>query len=218
MPEKNIRVDGPAHARTSELGYPASPDARNYARLSYKNKRYHLGKYDSPESYATYAIWRATIDRTGDAPELASVRNQVQAFLASEPVKQPVYTMKWLAGSMLAASLIFVFGGLKVAEILSSQQPPQVDGIAMSETEILRVRVYRDLDAKRDARLASPESVAFRRALEKKLAKEGSTGVPVPELPDEIRRLAKPYFPDIAGDDAPGNAAVDKPTSGDRDD
>ncbi len=214
MPEKNIRVDGPAHARASELGYPASPDARNYARLSYKNKRYHLGKYDSPESYATYAIWRATIDRTGDAPELASVRNQVQAFLASEPVKQPVYTKKWLAGSVLAASLIFVFGGLKVAEILSSQQPPQVDGIAMSETEILRVRVYRDLDAKRDARSASPEYVELGARLLERLESEGSASLPLPSVPDEIRRLSKPAVPSLPSGGAPGgDVGVDTTTS-----
>lgn len=207
MSDKSIRIDNPAHARSSDVAYPATPDARNYARLSYKNKRYHLGKYDSPESYATYAIWRATIDRTGEAPELATIRSHVQAFLANEPAKQPVYTRKWFAGSLIVSAFLVAFSIVSASQIISSRSHAKVDGIAMSENEILQVRNTRAYFDKQAARRASPESVATRALLLKKLELEGSASLPIPEIPEDIRHFAKPAFPDLPSRDVSRNAS-----------
>lgn len=210
MTTKNIRFDRPAH----QVSYPSDTDSKGYARISFQNQRYHFGRYGSPESYAAFALWRAVLDRTGDAPEVASIKPAVRSFLTNEPIAPPVYSKKWLAASIVAASAILGLSVMFTAQILSSPTRPEVDGIAMSESELLTLRATREYEEKRESRKSSPDRAAGRAVLLDKIMREGSAGVPKPVIPEGLRQFAKPFFPEIPGGSAFGRAALVDPPSG----
>lgn len=130
--------------RAKEISYPIQPDSRGDARMSYDGKVYYFGVWDSPQSYAVFALWKAELIKTGEAPECRQVRPLAKAALDGQPYQPPhVLSRVWfvaaLAGGLLAIA-IACFGGFL---LYSSTKPTEVDGVPLSEFEIGSIRGFR---------------------------------------------------------------------------
>ncbi len=173
---KHVRTDA-AHESYS---YPTSPDTRGSTRVRTTKKHYYFGPHDTPESYVLFGLWKHRLEIDGKAPEAKTLRPLVKELLESSPGAEKRYArnMMMKAGG-LAACLAFVV----IATVLSTNafwkfstaETTAVDGIELSEREVVLVQSLRRAESKQIARIQSVEHVEKMAALFANLKKEGPT-------------------------------------------
>jgi hypothetical protein len=120
------------------ITYPTTPDTRGTARIYHQRKPYYFGQHDSPLSYVVFGLWKNHLMTHGEAPAIASFRDQAETFLGVVPSpKKRILKAIVMASTLTLASAI---GALVGASFNSTQAVNQADGKALSayETEFIR--------------------------------------------------------------------------------
>lgn len=145
MSQKIVREDRP------QTYYPAGPDSRGSARVSYNGKQVYFGAHGTAESHATYALWRNQIDLHGTAPRPKELRPIAEAFLRDATAPPP---MRWFV-AVICVGLLASAGAAFGFIFYSTHSPALVDGTALTDREVAIVRGVRESDAKLTSALAA---------------------------------------------------------------
>ncbi len=123
------------------IAYPAKPDNKGSARVVWRRRSYYFGKFNSPESFSLFGEWKRRLVETGDAPEVKIVRHDLAHLPESSP-SRPYRFLGWPVANLIAATVLgaCVVGG---AMIFSTKTTPMVDGVALTDEEIVRIRGMR---------------------------------------------------------------------------
>lgn len=190
------RADNPS------IVYPSEADGMGVSRVQFKGRSFYLGKFNTPESHATFALWKHILVNEGTPPVPKELKPLAIAFLHQRPAKTPMFAGWHFSLSILLGFLSLSFAVYEGTKVSSPDMPAVIDGHKLSEFEENYIRGIR--------RVASREKTPEERVKELTGILARTEGPrPLHRLsPEAIKRIkekypnakhavAKPLLPDL---------------------
>lgn len=145
---QEVRIDKPLR-----VNYPSAPDARGSARVNYLRRPYYLGPHDSPLSYVMFGLWKQRLEETGEPPTSKEIRPLAEEILSARDTVPRVSL--WRTAAVVSLVVLLCTSVTALVNFRSTEIPPVVDGMELSEREFDFVRGMRLAEDRRVA--AKPE-------------------------------------------------------------
>lgn len=152
--KKRLRRDVPQDTTTPEqlsrqqndaIPYPMAGDSRDKARISYKRKSIDFGKFNTPQSYIMFGLWKLQLMLTGRSVQGKALRPMVDAVMNAEEYKPPkALNTGWFVGALLLGLISLATANYFGYRYYATARP-SIDGVPMADMEISSIRKTRKL-------------------------------------------------------------------------